>query len=174
MKLRIGYVVLVAVGAALLTGCAEKAHPKGDEPQPHMSAGQEAPAFDTSINSIELGMSQADAIARLDAMGITYSEVDNHFKTDDFRFSIRDGVVHFIEVENPSYETNRGIRVGDPVERVDEMYGAPDQHYSLGGATMEEYFDGETYLSFYCMSGISASDHGGWGVYSWGIGRVSG
>lgn len=60
------------------------------------------------------------------------------------------GYIVDITVTSPDYQTPRGLRVGDPIEKVERLYGKPDQGFSGNGYVMYKYTAPEYGYVDYC------------------------
>ncbi|MCL1923297.1 MAG: hypothetical protein FWG15_05520 [Propionibacteriaceae bacterium] len=112
--------------------------------------------FDTSIDSIELGMSDSAVSATLDSLGREYeraiiSTPDGvYFESEGFSVFIASHTTGVSQVYTglESHCTLRGICLGDSMSLVEEMYGKPTHFQDLETLSIAEYFDGHTYMRF--------------------------
>jgi hypothetical protein len=157
-------VALVAGAAMALTACggetvAEETNPPVDQESPmDTSTGEDqiSTTYQTSVNSIFLGMSEQEVVQQLHAEGRDYEIV----RDDDTVTYMYYGVaivllqdsVWLIAVEHSEFTTDEGVRVGDSSATLDQVYGEDyrDNQTADAGGTWytREYFDGQTYLTF--------------------------
>lgn len=84
------------------------------------------------------------------------STYDDSIEMNEITFEFEDGTIYVflddelysISTQNPEYSTPRGLRVGDSVKKVIELYGNP-QHKSKDGCWEYTYEGAEDYTLFY-------------------------
>lgn len=116
------------------------------------------------LNGPALGMKMEDAYKAL------CGDMKNFVNSDEIKYN---GVTLFgydelsmISVTNPKYSTTRGLKVGDSIEKVESLYGKPDEGFPVDGFvkyyTLEEW-DGKLRvtwgrsLNIYYKDGIVVS-----------------
>jgi hypothetical protein len=164
MKLKLSFVALLAGAALALSGCGDTPVPEGtDVPDPGTPTDPVAVAFDTSISGIELGMTEAQVIAQLDALGASYDreagerykeDIDGlveqlSFTTSELSIGLVEDAVIYVFTSSPSAETSRGIRVGDAESQVIDAYGEGSSTGMVSDTEVgTEYFDANTFMQF--------------------------
>lgn len=90
------------------------------------------------VNGPEVEMSMEQAYQALGGSmeNFRYAEHMEYNGVSLFEFC---GLIVDITVTTPDYETPRGLRVGDPIEKVERLYGKPDYGFS-----------GDGYVSYKC------------------------
>lgn len=77
--------------------------------------------------AVEMTMEQAYEALGGNMEEFEYSESIEYNGVGLFEFC---GCIVEITVTSPEYETPRGLRVGDTIEKVERLYGKPDQGFS--------------------------------------------
>jgi len=86
--------------------------------------------------SVEMTMEEAYQALGGSMENFRYAEHMEYNGVSLFEFC---GLIVDITVTTPDYETPRGLRVGDPIEKVERLYGKPDYGFS-----------GDGYVSYKC------------------------
>lgn len=121
---------------------------------------------DSSLLNIKNILYEEGALVDGPALGMSmeeaYRALGGELNVDDYSDSMElDGVKLFefcseivdIYVESPKYETKRGLKVGDSIQKVESLYGKPDVGFS--GDDLVEYkfcyedMDGELGINYY-------------------------
>lgn len=116
-----------------------------DTPAPQIAESEDTSYLnartDLSLNSIDLGISVAEAQSKL-GQPVKVEHLDNHdrqYYSDGFYISVANNKVTALVTHDPKFKTRRGLHVGSTYDEIIDQYGTNSADMTVDNLTLHEY-----------------------------------